>query len=178
MGLKDKVGFRVADAQKLPFDDSVFDAVITELVTSFPTDKLKAVNEYARVTKPGGFVGLNESTWLKYPPTPEITAWVSQDLGTTAKPLQESKWIALIEFTGLVDTVVKTFDINVKDELKGFFERYGCGGMLSIYGKMLVLYCKNPAYREFLRETLERWLIPKDLDEYFGYGLYIGRKPG
>jgi len=74
--------------------------------------------------------------------------------------------------------VVKTFNINVKDESRGFLQRYGCGGMLFIYGKMLVLYFKNPAYREFLSETRKGGLIPKNLDEYFGYGLYISRKPG
>ena len=59
----DRVEFRVADVQDLPFDDDVFDAVITESVTSFPEDKQKAVNEYVRVTKPGGYVWLNESIW-------------------------------------------------------------------------------------------------------------------
>ena len=52
-GVKDMVEFRVADAQDLPFADDVFDAVITESVTAFPEDKQMAVNEYARVTKPG-----------------------------------------------------------------------------------------------------------------------------
>jgi len=55
--LTDLVTFRVADAQDLPFDDGLFDAVITESVTAFPEDKQKAVLEYARVTKPGGYVG-------------------------------------------------------------------------------------------------------------------------
>jgi arsenite methyltransferase len=57
----DRVEFKVADAQDLPFNDGMFNAVITESVTAFPTDKQKAVNEYARVTKSGGFVGLNEA---------------------------------------------------------------------------------------------------------------------
>jgi arsenite methyltransferase len=68
------VNFRQADAQALPFEDNLFDAVITESVTAFPEDKQKAVNEYARVTKPGGYIGLNESTWLKIPPPPEMIA--------------------------------------------------------------------------------------------------------
>jgi ubiquinone/menaquinone biosynthesis C-methylase UbiE len=67
----DRVEFKVADAQDLPFNDGMFNAVITESVTAFPADKQKAVNEYARVTKSGGFVGLNESVWLKLPPPPE-----------------------------------------------------------------------------------------------------------
>lgn len=70
----DRVEYRVADAQDLPFDADRFDAVITESVTVFPEDKQKAVSEYVRVTKPGGYVGLNESVWLKVPPPPEIVA--------------------------------------------------------------------------------------------------------
>jgi len=65
--LTHKVEFRMADAQKLPFEDNLFDAVLTESVTAFPEDKQKAVSEYARVTKPGGYVGLNETAWLKVP---------------------------------------------------------------------------------------------------------------
>ena len=69
-GVADLTEFKVADAQELPFPDGQFDAVITESVTAFPEDKQKAVNEYVRVLKPGGYVGLNESTWLKTPPPP------------------------------------------------------------------------------------------------------------
>jgi ubiquinone/menaquinone biosynthesis C-methylase UbiE len=94
-GVMDRVEFKVADAQNLPFEDSLFDAVITESVTAFPADKQKAVNEYARVTKPEGFVGLNESTWLKYPPPPEMVAWAGQDLGANINPLTSSEWAGL-----------------------------------------------------------------------------------
>ena len=83
-GVADRVEFRVADAQDLPFEDDLFDAVITESVTAFPEDKQKAVDEYARVTKPGGYVGLNESTWLKVPPPPEMVAWASPGCGCDA----------------------------------------------------------------------------------------------
>lgn len=42
--------------------------VVCESVTAFPEDKRKAVSEYVRITKPGGHIGLNETTWLKTPP--------------------------------------------------------------------------------------------------------------
>jgi arsenite methyltransferase len=61
-GVADRVEFKVADAQSVPFEENLFDAVITESVTAFPKSKQKAVNEYVRVTKTGGYVGLNEST--------------------------------------------------------------------------------------------------------------------
>ncbi|MGB3904086.1 MAG: class I SAM-dependent methyltransferase, partial [Anaerolineae bacterium] len=63
-GVEDRTEFRVADAQELPFDDGLFNVVIAESVTTFIEDKQSAVSEYARVAKPGGYVGLNEEIWL------------------------------------------------------------------------------------------------------------------
>lgn len=174
-GLTDRIELKVADAQDLPFDDNMFDAVITESVTVFPEDKQKAVNEYARVTKPGGYVGLNESTWLKTPPPPEMVAWVNQDLGANPEPLTPREWVRLMEAAGLREMVVKTYKINVKDEAKGIFQRYGFGGMMGIYFRILKLYARNPTYREFVKEVRQGGLVPENIDEYFGYGLYVGR---
>ena len=172
----DRVKFRVADAQDLPFEDDLFDEVITESVTAFPDDKQKAVNEYVRVTKPGGYVGLNESTWLKSPPPPELVAWASQDLGANVNPLTSSEWVGLLETAGIRETVVKNCEVNVQDESKGILRRYGCGGLLGVFWRMLSLYVKNPAYRKFAKEVQKDGITPKNLDEYFGYGLYVGRK--
>jgi len=172
----DRVEFRVADAQDLPFEDDLFDAVITESATAFPQDKQKAVNEYARVTKPGGYVGLNESTWLKVPPPPEVVAWASQDLGASVKPLTSAEWVGLLEGAGLREIVVRTFEINVRDETRGILQRYGCTGMLGVLCRTLSLYAKNPAYRRFVKKVREGGITPENLDEYFGYGVYVGRK--
>ncbi len=176
-GVTDRVEFKAADAQDLPFEDDLFDAVITESVTAFPEDKQSAVNEYARVTKPGGYVGLNESAWLKVPPPPELVAWASQDLGANVNPLASDGWVGLLEGAGLREIVVRTYAVNVRSEAKGIFRRYGCVGMLGIWGSMLSLYARSPAYRKFLKEVRESGLAPENLDEYFGYGLYVGRKP-
>jgi len=172
----DRVEFRVADAQDLPFDDDLFDAVITESVTAFPEDKQKAVNEYVRVTKPGGYVGLNESMWLKVPPPPEMVAWVSQDVGGSAQPLTSDGWAGLLKGAGLQEITVRTYAINVRDEAKGILRRYGLEGMLRIVWRTLSLYAKSPAYRRFVKQTRERGGIPENIVEYFGYGLFVGRK--
>jgi arsenite methyltransferase len=172
----DRVEFRQADAQDLPFADGLFDAVITESVTAFPEDKQRAVNEYVRVTKPGGYIGLNESTWLKTPPPPELVAWVSQDIGATVEPLTAAEWTGLLENAGLRDIFSKTCTVDVQAEAKGIFRRYGCAGMLGIYARILSLYLRNPAYRAFVKEAQKGGLVPRNYREYFGYGLYVGRK--
>jgi SAM-dependent methyltransferase len=175
-GVADRVEFRVADAQDLPFDDGLFDAVITESVTSFPEDKQRAVNEYARVTRPGGYVGLAESTWLKVPPPPELVAWASQDVGACVQPLTADEWAGLLENAGLQDITTRIHPVNAQKEAGLLLRRYGCGGMIGSALRALVMYVRNPAYREFVKGVREGGVVPENLAEYFGYGMYVGRK--
>lgn len=174
--IANKVEFRVADAQDLPFEDAVFDAVITESVASFPEDKQKAVKEYVRVTKPGGYVGLNESVWLKVPPPAEVVAWVSQDVGANVQPLTADAWAGLLEGAGLAEITVRTYAINTQEEARGILGRYGWKGMMHVLWRMLLLYARSPAYRRFVKEVRDGGITPQNLQEYFGYGLFVGQK--
>ena len=172
----DRTEFRVADAQNLPFEDNLFDAVITESVTAFPEDKQKAVNEYVRVTKPGGLVGLNESTWLKVPPPPEMVAWASQDLGAHVKPLTSDSWVELMENAGLTEIVMEVQTIKTRREARGLVRRYGYMGMLRSALRALSMYARNSEYRRFVKDVRKEGITPDNIEEYFGYGLYVGRK--
>jgi len=172
----DLVEFRVADAQDLPFETAVFDAVITESVTAFPEDKQKAVDEYVRVTRPGGYVGLNETVWLKVPPPPEVVAWAAQDVGATVQPLTPDAWAGLLENAGLKEITLITYSINTHDEERGILRRYGTGGMLRVMGRMLLLYARSPAYRKFVKGVRQGGVIPDNLQVYFGYGLFVGQR--
>ena len=175
-GVAGMTEFRVADAQSLPFMDGTFDAVITESVTVFPEDKQRAVREYARVTKPGGYVGLNEATWLKTPPPPEIIAWASQDLGACVKPLTSDEWAGLLEEAGLTGIVVNVREVRPRREAKGLVRRYGYWGMLRSLYRALFLYLRSPAYRRFVKDVRKEGITPDNLEEYLGYGLFVGRK--
>jgi arsenite methyltransferase len=157
----DKIEFKVADAQSLPFEDGLFDAVITESVTAFPEDKQQAVNEYVRVTMP---------------PPPEVVAWAAQEVGANVKPLTQEAWSGLLVAAGLNEITVKIFAVSLQDEAKGILRRYGFRGMAGIVGRMLLLYARNPAYRKFVREIRRTGIVPQNLEEYFGYGLFVGRK--
>ena len=129
-----------------------------------------------RVTKPGGYVGLNESIWRKVPPPPEVVAWASQDVGANVQPLTSDAWTALLEAAGLRETTVRTYEINTQVEARGILRRYGWGGMLRVVWRMLLLYARSPAYRSFVKRTREGGVIPENLEEYFGYGLFVGQK--
>lgn len=175
-GVSDQTEFRVADAQDLPFPNNQFDAVITESVTAFPEDKKRAVSEYARVLKNGGYVGLNESTWLKTPPPPDVLAWAAQEVGATVTPLTKEEWVGLLEEAGFRDLVVEIREIDIKDEAKGILARYGFSGLIRILGRTFKLYFRNQHYREFVKGVRQSGISPEDLTEYFGYGIYAGRK--
>lgn len=150
--------------------------MITESVTAFPKDKQKAVNEYARVTRPGGYVGLNESAWLKMPVPPEMVAWAEQDIGASVQPLTGDAWTALLVGAGLKVIHTKTYTLNMQDETKGIVDRYGFAGMLKVFGRMIKLYTQSPDYRKFVKEARQGGIVPEKLDEYFGYGLFVGQK--
>jgi arsenite methyltransferase len=171
-----RVEFKVADAQDLPFEDGLFDAVITESVTAFPEDKQKAVNEYVRVTKPGGYVGLNETAWLKVPPPPDVIAWAAQDIGASVKPLTPDAWAGILEAAGLKEVIAKIYPVNTQEEAKGILRRYGFGGMLGVMTRILLLYIRSPDYRKFVKGVRQGGVVPDNLEEYFGYGLFVGRK--
>jgi len=175
-GVNHLAAFRVADAQELPFPDNHFDVVITESVTAFPQDKQQAVNEYARVLKTGGYVGLNESTWLKTPIPEEIASWTSSQVGSSATPLLQGEWTALLNRAGFRNLSVDIQEIDIKDEAGGIMRRYGFLSMMGILGRTFKLYLKNPSYREFARDLKKEGITPVNLPEYFGYGIYVGRK--
>jgi arsenite methyltransferase len=59
-GLQDRVEFVTGDAEALPFDDHVFDAVLTECSLCLFTDKGGALGEVRRVLRPGGRVALSD----------------------------------------------------------------------------------------------------------------------
>ncbi len=43
-------------------------------------------------------------------------------------------------------------------------------------GRMLALYATSPTYREFVKHVRENEITPTNLEEYFGYGLCVGRR--
>ncbi|MBU3947701.1 MAG: methyltransferase domain-containing protein [Proteobacteria bacterium] len=58
--LSNKAEFCLADAESLPFADSVFDAVITECAFSLFPDKTTVAREIIRVLKPGGKFSMSD----------------------------------------------------------------------------------------------------------------------
>jgi len=172
-GVEDRVKFRVADAQDLPFEDGLFDAVISESVTAFPEDKQKTVNEYARVTKPGRYVGLNEVTRIK-PPPPEMVEYLSRVM--KGEFLTSDGWKELLEGSGLTNIVARTYKTSALNQWANEMRSLDFRDFVKAWYKFFSLCIKSRAVRKYVGEL---WPPPKGIFrifKYFGYGLYVGRK--
>ena len=86
-GVENKTDFQTADVLDLPFEADTFDLVFAESVLVFVEDKTQAIRECVRVTKPGGFVGLNEAFWNDQPP-PELVALARDAVGPNVPTLE------------------------------------------------------------------------------------------
>ncbi|MDY6875110.1 MAG: methyltransferase domain-containing protein [Chloroflexota bacterium] len=170
-GVADRVEFRVADAQDLPFDDASFDVVIAESVATFIEGKQRVVNEYARVTRPGGYVGMNEEIWLK-PPTTRLIEFVKHMWGIKSDVFTSHDWVGLLESAGLTNVVVQTYEFDTRREATQV-QRYHFQDMWNMFYRTLLLYVKNSDFRGYMKE---RRRTPGDLFEYLGYALFVGRK--
>ena len=174
-GVADRLEFRTADAQNLPFEDDLFDAVICESVTAFLKDQQRAVNEYARVAKHGGYVGLNEGTWVKTPPPTELVEFIDRALAKAAFHTSY-EWRELMDNAELIDSVARTYTLTALcqwiNELRGL----GLKDLVRAWGSFFSLYIKSPMFRKYARGITPSYTIVKSLFAYLGYGIYVGRK--
>jgi len=170
-GIEDRVDFKVADARELPFEDDLFDAVISESVNIFFSDKQQAMREYVRVTKAGGYVGMTEMTWLK-PPSPRVEQSF-RDM-VYAHALDASGWKEVLVGAGLVDVVGDAQRMDVSSESKGRLERYGGRGIVKVLLRMVSLMVRDRRARQFVRDG--SGAVSKDLPHVVGFGVYAGRK--
>jgi ubiquinone/menaquinone biosynthesis C-methylase UbiE len=170
-GLEGRVTLAVADARRLPFRDSLFDAVIMESLNVFFDEKLEAMREYVRVTRPGGYVGTTEMTWLRTP-SPETAAYYKRVVYADA--LEAGGWIELLEKAGLEDVVGSARPVDIPQEARGRFERYGCRRFVKVLLRALTVALKDRASRAFLKEVTQS--LPKDMLADMGYGVFAGRK--
>ena len=136
-------------------------------------EQQKAVNECARVTKPGGYVGLNESTWIKEPP-PELPEQVTRSLGGNLDIQTPEEWRALLESSGLKDVIAKASAITAGSEISNRLRRLGgVKGVARIMARMPSVLIKRSVYTSFVKDAFS---TPRELFSYWGYGVYVGRK--
>jgi len=171
-GVEDRVEFRAADAQNLPFDEALFDVVLCESVATFIRDRQRVASECARVTRPGGYVGFNEEVWVKTPPPAELVAFVRRTWEIEADVPAPDDWRGFLEAAGLQDLVVRAYPFDARRE-SSQVRRYRFSDMAGMLLRSLALGFRNPAFRKYMDE---RRHVPRNLFEYLGYGVFVGRK--
>jgi arsenite methyltransferase len=168
--VEDKVEFRVADVLDLPFEDNRFDAVLVESVIAFVDDRARAIRECVCVTRPDGYVGLNES-FFTVAPTPEVSEIVRRELGVDI-PLVQT-WQALWETSGLHDRVVNLHRIDARREIRDRLQWIGARWTLAAFGRLFRLYLTQPAARQSLKAQFGSSAGSLNT---MGYGIFVGRK--
>ena len=168
--VEDRVEFQTGDVLNLPFEADRFDVVFAESVLIFVEDKARAIQECVRVTKPGGYVGLNEGLWTSQP-SPEMVAQVKDAIGPFI-PTDEA-WRALWEASGLRERVMKIHQVDARTEVKSRIRWIGWRWLLRAWGRALRLYITNPEIRQSIKKTFD---VPSEVFQYAGYGIFVGRK--
>jgi arsenite methyltransferase len=164
--------FRIANAVDLPFQNSIFDVVIVESVNAFIEDKKRAVNEYVRVVKPAGYVGLNE-TYLKKEPSPEMVEAMSR---LDVDILTSEGWRRLLEKADLKNVQEQTYDVSTLGEIIDRIKLLGVSRILRAWYRILSLYIGDPSSRKWINEEFSSVNKTQVFMDNCGYGLYAGQK--
>jgi ubiquinone/menaquinone biosynthesis C-methylase UbiE len=162
----DRVAFRVADANDLPFGDQTFDGAIFQAALIF-TNKPKALHTISQMIRPGGFLGVIELAW-KRPPTERIVTRVRETLCSAAINTETHEdWMRLFRQFGF--EVVHSELLDHEFNFSGMVRNEGLRSSLRI-----ALKCINDKSVKRKMEQIKS--LFKETGEYLGYGIYVARK--
>lgn len=170
-GVSDQITFRKADVCGLPFEDSRFDVVLVESVLAFVKDKHTAILELLRVTKPGGYIGLNETYWTEMPKS--IGAWDTLSIGPAI--ITEAEWRALWNEMPLEDRKIEVRKLDAAQEVRDRVGWVGWRYILPAWGRLFRMLFARRGSLKSIQGQLD---APRDMWGLLGYALFVGRKPG
>lgn len=174
-GVAGKIDFRVADAQTLPFEDATFDGLISESVLTFVPDRKQAIREFVRVIKPGGYLGLNESCWVRTPVPKYVTSQL-ESLPTSAHIEPAEYWQNLLLDEGLDVTVSSIHTLNTSRQVRDGIRWFGLSGLLRNVYRMIRYAMSGQQNRESVKKVMRTSQgMAKDVFNYYGYGVCVGR---
>ncbi|WP_327372922.1 methyltransferase domain-containing protein [Streptomyces sp. NBC_01216] len=108
-GLADRVSFTTGDAERLPYGDAVFDAVVCECSLCVFPDKARAAGEFARVLKPGGRVGVTDVIARPDRLPPELRG-LGARIACVADARPQSAYTAILAAAGLRTVATERHD--------------------------------------------------------------------
>ena len=172
-GVSERITFRQADVRDLPFEDDMFDAVVVESVLAFVEDKGAAIRELIRVTKPGVYVGLNETYWLE--PLPPEYADFSFQVGPEI--ITEAEWRQIWADAPFAERTIEAHPLDARQETRDRIKWIGWRTVLAGWGRMIKLLLTDRASRESIKGQFATVKgSPSHIASRMGYGLFVGRK--
>jgi SAM-dependent methyltransferase len=177
--IRPAIDFRHADAECLPFDDGVFDGVISTFGVMFAFDQSQAAAELARVCRSGGRLAL--ATWAPAGAVAEFFGIIARHRDGSAPPSSPLAWGDPRHVEGLLG---KAFDLKFEHGVSHAYH----GGTDHIwdwyargFGPLLQLVESLPADRvEQLRRDVDayhrHYAVPAGLHVRREYLLTIGRR--
>jgi len=166
--------YSVADAQTLPFNANTFDIVFCQSVIAFVPDKQKAINEFRRVLKTGGFIALNEAIWKKDPPK-RLLHYFSITVGD-AIFLKKEGYLELLRKAGFRQVTARTHDVKMLTEIRENLRRFDLKDYLHAWYILIRGIFRDPKFRTFAWEALKMAGSAKDIFKYWHYGFFMGKK--
>lgn len=162
------VRYEQRDVLRTGLPDASFDRVVIQSVACF-NDKPALFREVVRLLKPGGWVGMNEVTWLQ-PPTPQIEQVMCATICETFRGAElAGDWVRLMQAAGLVEASAEEHPFNASTAYQILREE-GVTNTLRIMWRVLT----NPEINMRLSAMSELF---RNCPEYFSYGLYLARRP-
>jgi SAM-dependent methyltransferase len=155
------VDVRLAAAERIPFPDGAFDAVLAQLIVHFMADPVQGLREMARVSRPGGVVAACawDHAGGRGPLDPFWRAVRELDPGAGDEPglpgVREGDLASLFTRAGLARVQVATLAVSVRHATFGQWrEPFTLGvGPAGEYVRML-----SPEHRDAPRGQCQRLL--------------------
>jgi ubiquinone/menaquinone biosynthesis C-methylase UbiE len=170
--------FEVANALDLPFENNTFDAVFAVAVTALIPDKYRVLQEYMRVVKPGGVIGILD-LFVKETTSSEVRDKFNNIfmniLASDNEIMNISEWRTLFNQMEFYDTQIDENYIDVFEMPKNRSSAVGATLRL-IYHMIINGYVRQQASRLMgMRKTITL----KSGEEYenVGYLIFTARKP-
>jgi SAM-dependent methyltransferase len=169
-GLAGRASFQPGDAERLPFADASFDAIVCECAFCTFPDKVAAAREFARVLRPAGRVGLSDLT--RSGPLPpaldDLLAWLA--CIADARPVDE--YVACLAAAGLAIDHVEPRDHALGDLVARIRWKLFGAGILVKLGKLDLPGTDLDRAKALARSAAEAVRAGA-----LGYAVLVGRRP-
>jgi arsenite methyltransferase len=169
MGLDDRVFFQQADAERLPFADGAFDAVVCECAFCTFPNKRAAAGEFARVLRVGGRVGLSDLSrnGALAPDLSGLLSWIA----CVADAQPAAAYAELLTTAGLKVSTVEAHDAALRELVDQVRLRLFAADVMAGLKKLALPGFEFESARRFVRQALQAIS-----DGRLGYAIIVASK--